>query len=81
MQVALVGSIYMAGLFVGSYLVGMLSDKVGRKWSTMFAIVMGGIFQTIGAWMPGYYSYTVTRFFAAIGKMKTINKYLLEGKL
>ena len=67
-MVALVGSIYMAGLFFGSYLFGMLSDKLGRKKTAMTAIIIGALFQTIGAWMPGYYSYTVTRFGSAIGK-------------
>lgn len=68
-MVALVGSIYMAGLFFGSYLFGMLSDKLGRKKATMLAILIGSLFQTIGAWMPGYYSYTVSRFGSAIGKI------------
>merc|ERR1712012_581607 len=35
----------------------------------MTAIIIGALFQTIGAWMPGYYSYTVTRFGSAIGSM------------
>ena len=74
-MVALVGSIYMAGLFFGSYLFGMLSDRLGRKKTTMTAIIIGALFQTIGAWMPGYYSYTVTRFGSAIGK----SNYLLSS--
>ena len=30
-QVALVGSIYMVGLFFGSFIFGYLGDKIGRK--------------------------------------------------
>ena len=69
---ALVGSIYMAGLLVSSFLMGFLSDKIGRKWTLMFAIVVGCSASLAGAFVNDYISYAVTRFFAAWGKSKLV---------
>ena len=65
---ALVGSIYMAGLFAGSFPFGALSDKIGRLKASMVAILTTAVFQLAGAFMPEYISYTATRFLAAMGK-------------
>ncbi len=68
-QVALVGSIYMSGLFFGSALFGTLGDKYGRKISLMVAIFIGTVASLAGAFAGGSYAgYAVTRFFTAIGK-------------
>merc|ERR1711860_363081 len=50
-KVALVGSIYMAGLFCGSYPFGYISDRFGRRKGTMIAVLTGATFQLIGAFM------------------------------
>jgi len=68
-MVALVGSIYMSGLFFGAGIFGTLSDAIGRRPGSMIAIAFGAIFQLIGAFMPEYYSYTATRFLAAMGSL------------
>ena len=69
-QVALVGTIYMSGLFFGSFLFGTLGDMIGRKKSLMVAIVMGSTFNLIGSFYSNYIFYCVTRFFTAAGLFK-----------
>lgn len=58
----------MSGLFFGSVLFGNLADRCGRRIALMAAVFMASTFQLLGAFMPEYYSYTASRFFAAMGK-------------
>ena len=39
---ALVGSIYMSGLFFGSFIFGYLGDRFGRKISLMLSVLVSG---------------------------------------
>ena len=62
----------MSGLFFGSVLFGNLADRCGRRIALMAAVFMASTFQLLGAFMPEYYSYTASRFFAAMGKSKGV---------
>jgi len=66
-KVGLHGSIYMFGIMFSSYPAGWLSDTMGRKKTLAITCAFYAVFLLIGAWMPGYISYTVTRFFCSIG--------------
>ena len=66
-KVALVGTIYMCGLFFGSVLFGTMGDKIGRKLTLMFAITMGSTANLIEVFMPNYYLFCIARFFTAAG--------------
>jgi len=66
-KIAWVGSVYMFGLMVGSYLCGTMADKYGRKFCLLFSILISSVASLLGAFMPEYFSYTTTRFFTAIG--------------
>ena len=67
-KVALVGTIYMAGLFCGSIIWGTIGDKFGRKISLMGAIITGSLFSLLGTFSSNYYFYTFTRFMCAVGQ-------------
>jgi len=66
-KVAWIGSAYMFGLMIGSFLCGSLADKYGRKMALLFAIMCSSGGSLAGAFMPEYYSYLVTRIITAIG--------------
>ena len=72
-QVALVGSIYMAGLFFGSIIFGYLGDLVGRKWALMLSILCASAGSLAGAFVYSYEAYAVTRFITAIGEKIILN--------
>ena len=66
-KVALVGTIYMAGLFCGSFFWGIIGDMIGRKVTLMYAIITASLFSLLGAFSSNYYYYAFTRFMCAIG--------------
>ena len=66
-KVALIGTIYMAGFFFGSFFWGNLGDMFGRKVTLMYAIITGSLFSLIGAFSSNYYYYAFTRFMTEVG--------------
>ena len=64
-KVALVISMYMLGLMIGSFLCGRMADKFGRKFTLFFAILCSSAGSLIGSFMPEYFSYTATRYFTS----------------
>lgn len=66
-QVSFVGSAYMLGLMIGSFVCGVLSDKYGRKLVIMFSIAASSLGSLAGAFMPEYWSFLLTRVVTAIG--------------
>ncbi len=70
-KVALVGSIYMLGLFFGSFLFGFLADKIGRKKTLMISILTGNCGSLAGAFCTNYILHCITRFITALGDQGT----------
>lgn len=77
-KVALVGSIYMFGLFFGSFIFGSLGDKIGRRKTLALAVITGCTGSLSGAFCSNYYAYCVTRFITALGKK--INNFTTQQK-
>jgi len=73
-KVALVGSIYMAGLMIGSSTAGFISDAFGRRKALLFCILVSSTGSLVGTFMPEYWSYTVLRFITAIGSVGLFNE-------
>ena len=57
----------MSSNLVSSYIFGYLSDKIGRKKSTLIALLMvaGGVI--LSSFMPEYISFTIIRFITGFG--------------
>jgi len=71
--VSIVQTVYIFGLFVGSFLFGKLADKFGRKPSLMLAILFSSIGELLGAFMPELYSYSAARFLTGVGQQGLFN--------
>jgi OCT family organic cation transporter-like MFS transporter 4/5 len=57
----------MSALLVSSYVLGTLSDKIGRKKTSFISILMVAVGILISSFMPEYISFTVVRFFTGFG--------------
>eukprot|EP00094_Tigriopus_californicus_P009269 TCALIF_08937-PA protein Name:"Similar to Orct Organic cation transporter protein (Drosophila melanogaster)" AED:0.07 eAED:0.07 QI:0/0.6/0.33/0.83/1/1/6/6/587 len=68
-KVALIGTAYMVGLFLGSFLSSTPADKFGRKTMILVLIAIGGVGDLIGGFAPEYWSYLILRILAGIGEM------------
>lgn len=64
---ALIGSVYMIGLFFGSFILGYSGDKFGRKLTLIAALLVACTASLCGSFTDDYIVYAVTRFFTAIG--------------
>ena len=62
------GSVYMSSMFVASYVFGILSDKIGRKLTSMVGLLLVGSGLLASAFMPEYISFTVSRFITGFGE-------------
>ena len=52
----LLGSAFMVGLMIGSFTLGTLSDRYGRKPTLMLSMLLSSGGGLLGAFMPEYYS-------------------------
>ena len=64
------GVLYMIGMFFGSYIVGIISDKYGRMKALMLGLMLiaSGLF---AAFMPDANSYGFFRFLTGVGGIAT----------
>ena len=46
------GASYMLGMLVGSFVIGLISDKFGRMTALMLSVVLVSASGVIGAFMP-----------------------------
>ena len=54
-----IGSLYMVGLFIGSYIIGYAGDKIGRKKTMMISLLFLIIGGALAGVMPYYSLYVV----------------------
>ena len=61
LQVALVGTFYMLGLLIGSFLSSWPADRFGRKPLAFLFVLAGGGANLVGGMLNEYWSYLVVR--------------------
>ena len=63
----IVDEFYMLGLFIGSLVFGLLSDKIGRRHTMFIGNLLCAAGNLLGCAMPNHWSYALTRILAAAG--------------
>ena len=67
--ILIVMSIYPLGMFLGAYLLGVLSDKIGKRSVLLISLAMTAIFQVLCGFFVGSHcllSFIVSRFFCGL---------------
>jgi len=65
--IPIIDSFMMFGLLVGSFIFGVLSDKIGRRHTLLIGILCCSLGNLIGAFMPNQWSYAILRIFGGAG--------------
>ena len=60
-------AIFMAGVLVGSYAFGEMSDRIGRKPTFFLSVGIQIVFGFLAGFAPEYYTFVTSRFI--IGKL------------
>ena len=63
----IVDEFFMIGLMAGSFIFGVMSDKVGRRHTLVTAVVCCAVGNLIGCAMPNHWSYAIPRILASAG--------------
>ena len=63
----MVGTVYMCGSFLGSFVFGTLGDKIGRKLALMVTLILGSTASLVGALTSNYIVYSISRLLCAAG--------------
>jgi MFS transporter, putative metabolite:H+ symporter len=66
-ELALVGSAQLFGLAIGTFFQGQFSDRIGRKATYQFNLLLFGLATIVGALVPTVLWLAVARFVAGIG--------------
>lgn len=66
-QLALVGSAQLFGLAIGTFFQGQFTDRIGRKATYQFNLLLFGVATIVAAFMPDAFWLGLMRFIAGIG--------------
>eukprot|EP00731_Ephydatia_muelleri_P012149 Em0006g1043a len=80
-QSALLSSIIFAGMLIGSYLWGTMSDISGRRMTLMTSLTVNGVFGLVSAFAPNYWLFIFFRFASGVGvggSLPVIFSYMSE---
>ena len=58
---------YMFGMLVGSFVMGIISDKLGRRKALLISAVFSGAISLAGSFVSNYWAYFVLRLLLGIG--------------
>jgi OCT family organic cation transporter-like MFS transporter 4/5 len=59
--IPMIDTFMMIGLLIGSFVFGVLSDKIGRRHTLLLAILCACTGNLIGSFMPNQWSYGIAR--------------------
>jgi MFS transporter, putative metabolite:H+ symporter len=80
-QVAIITSASFLGMFVGATLGGLISDRIGRRWSLLSYVMIASLGSLITAAVPGPATMFLARIVTGIGisaGMVTVMTYISE---
>ena len=63
----IVDEFFMLGLMIGSFVFGVMSDKIGRRHTLVISIVCCAVGNLLGCAMPNHWSYAIPRILASAG--------------
>ncbi|EFC40996.1 sugar transporter [Naegleria gruberi] len=66
-QAGSLGSAVFAGMMIGAWLGGIVSDKVGRKWIFCGSVFISATFGLASSFSNGYIAFIFLRFFVGLG--------------
>ncbi|MGO9315861.1 MAG: MFS transporter [Syntrophobacteraceae bacterium] len=66
-QLGTLGSITMAGMCIGAAVVGMLSDKLGRRQTILYTLVLYGLMSGLAGLSTSLLMLVIVRFFVGVG--------------
>lgn len=64
---AYINAIFIFGGAAGGFLLGLISDKAGRKTAVILSIVSYGLFTILTGYMPTWWGVVICRFFSGFG--------------
>lgn len=64
---SILGATYMLGMLFGSFLMGLISDKIGRLKALMISVICVSVSGFLGAFAPTAWLFGIFRFFTGIG--------------
>ena len=62
---------FMLGLLIGSFVFGVMSDKIGRRHTLVLAIFTSALGNLLGVSMPNHWTYALSRLVASAGEEGT----------
>ncbi|XP_043207091.1 organic cation transporter-like protein [Amphibalanus amphitrite] len=77
--ISLANSLYMVGMFVGSLVLGYISDRFGRKVAMLLSFFTVGVVGTTMAFVPSFALYAPLRFLIGVGGMGIFMTCFLLG--
>ncbi|KAK1944776.1 Synaptic vesicle glycoprotein 2A [Phytophthora citrophthora] len=66
-QQSLLAAAIFAGMFTGGLLFGSLSDRIGRRRSLLYSLLLNGVFGLLSATSPNVYALITSRTCAGVG--------------
>lgn len=60
-------SSWLLGMLVGASALGLVGDKIGRKWASIIALLLMGLFSWASYAATGWFDLSIYRFLAGIG--------------
>ena len=74
----IIDEFFMVGVMAGSFIFGVLADRIGRRHTLLIAVLCNTFGNLLGCAMPNHWSYAISRLLASAGGL---GSYLLAFTL